>query len=111
MRSTLSDREAHHRVRIDPPSHYSIDECPRATYEDRMIFSRWRSRTAPQAPPKQLARIPDGQVVYAVGDIHGRLDLLQRAADAIARDADTLSSVQPVTIFIGDYIDRGPSSR
>ncbi len=77
-----------------------------------MIFSLWRSRTkSSQARPKPLPRVADGQVVYAIGDIHGRLDLLQRAAAAIARDVDGLPSVEPVTVFIGDYIDRGPSSR
>lgn len=77
-----------------------------------MIFSLWRSRkTSSQGQLKPLPRIPDGQVVYAVGDIHGRLDLLQRAAEAIARDIEGLSAVEPMTVFIGDYIDRGPSSR
>lgn len=77
-----------------------------------MIFSKWLSRAkAPQATPRQPPRVPEGQVVYAIGDIHGRLDLLQRAADAIARDIERLPPVEPVTIFIGDYIDRGPASR
>jgi serine/threonine protein phosphatase 1 len=76
-----------------------------------MFFSKWRSRRAAAlSKPRQLPRVPDGQIIYAIGDIHGRLDLLQRAADAIARDVDGLPSGEPVTIFVGDYIDRGPSS-
>jgi serine/threonine protein phosphatase 1 len=45
--------------------------------------------------------------IYAIGDIHGRFDLLTKALGAIARD-----SAAPVTVvFLGDYIDRGPQSR
>ncbi|HTR83856.1 MAG TPA: metallophosphoesterase [Reyranella sp.] len=56
--------------------------------------------------------VPPGQSVYAVGDVHGRLDLLrdllQRIADDAARHpADTVRSL----IFLGDYIDRGTESR
>jgi serine/threonine protein phosphatase 1 len=45
---------------------------------------------------------------YAVGDLHGRLDLLRLAVDAIAghvRDAPFR------VVFLGDYVDRGPESR
>lgn len=51
-------------------------------------------------------------VVYAVGDIHGRLDLLQGAIDEIERAAAPAKSEVKVTaIFLGDYIDRGPAAR
>lgn len=48
------------------------------------------------------------QVIYAVGDIHGRLDLLNRALAAV----ETHARRRPhKLIFLGDYIDRGPESR
>ena len=53
-----------------------------------------------------------GRLVYAVGDIHGRLDLLQRLTREIA--ADALGSEfdgRPILIFLGDYVDRGPDSK
>ena len=55
--------------------------------------------------------LPQGVRIYAVGDIHGRLDLLN---DLLARINDDISSrpaIRPLSIFLGDYIDRGPSSR
>lgn len=49
--------------------------------------------------------------IYAVGDIHGRADLL---ADTIARIEDDISR-RPIRyvleIYLGDYIDRGPDSK
>jgi serine/threonine protein phosphatase 1 len=53
----------------------------------------------------------EGELVYAIGDIHGRYDLMkallaQIAADAAARAAGR----RPILIFLGDYVDRGPDS-
>ena len=45
---------------------------------------------------------------YAIPDLHGRLDLLDRAVDAVARHADGIAST---IITLGDYVDRGPQSR
>jgi serine/threonine protein phosphatase 1 len=51
-------------------------------------------------------------VVYAVGDIHGRLDLLQGAIQEIERGAKAADDGAEVTaVFLGDYIDRGPAAR
>lgn len=47
--------------------------------------------------------------VYAIGDIHGRLDLLERAVAAIRRDVDA-AGPDALTVTLGDYIDRGPAS-
>ena len=49
------------------------------------------------------------QRIYAIGDIHGRLDLLQRAIEAIRRDVDARGPAA-LTVTLGDYIDRGPDS-
>ncbi|GLK82505.1 metallophosphoesterase family protein [Ancylobacter defluvii] len=54
-------------------------------------------------------RIPDGMRVYAFGDIHGRLDLLERLLEAVERDAAGHADVR--LVFLGDYVDRGPDSR
>jgi serine/threonine protein phosphatase 1 len=48
--------------------------------------------------------------VYVIGDIHGRLDLLDRLIDEIARDAKERGG-SSLTVTLGDYIDRGPDSR
>ena len=46
-------------------------------------------------------------LTYAVGDVHGRLDLLERAFDRMAADAD---GCPHRVIMLGDYVDRGPES-
>jgi serine/threonine protein phosphatase 1 len=57
------------------------------------------------------AKGPDGEVLYAVGDIHGRADLLLKIIDKIETDfASVQYSHRPIIVFLGDYIDRGPSS-
>jgi serine/threonine protein phosphatase 1 len=48
---------------------------------------------------------------YAIGDIHGHLDLLLGAHALIAADrAATVDTAAPV-VHIGDLVDRGPDSR
>jgi serine/threonine protein phosphatase 1 len=47
--------------------------------------------------------------IYAIGDIHGRHDLLQMAEYTIVRDAARLPG-RKLIVALGDYIDRGPSS-
>ena len=49
--------------------------------------------------------------LYVIGDIHGRLDLLDRLIDAIKRDVDEYGGDDCLTVTLGDYIDRGPNSR
>ncbi len=56
-------------------------------------------------------RVPDGMRVYAIGDIHGRLDLLDRLLANIAEDDRTRGDgIETLYIFLGDLIDRGPDS-
>lgn len=55
-------------------------------------------------------RGPRGHRAYAVGDIHGRLDLLDRLLAAIHADLRARPSRKTLLIFVGDLIDRGPSS-
>lgn len=64
----------------------------------------WSTRPAPSVPP--------GQRIYAVGDIHGRLDLLDQMLRMIRLDNDERPPAERCTlIFLGDYIDRGADSR
>lgn len=52
-------------------------------------------------------RVPLGQRVYAIGDIHGRDDLLDRLLRAIRADAASATECECVAVFLGDYVDRG----
>lgn len=60
---------------------------------------RWRAAQAPQ-----------GTRIYAVGDIHGRLDLFGQLIDLIADDDAAREPANTHLILLGDYVDRGPDS-
>jgi Calcineurin-like phosphoesterase len=60
--------------------------------------------------PAETSRVPEGSLVYAVGDIHGRLDLLERLHELIAADALKRQADRTVVVYVGDYVDRGPDS-
>ena len=61
-----------------------------------------------QKPKKP--RFPEGRVGYAIGDIHGRADLLVRMFDRLESEARPPNGRAPIVIFMGDYVDRGPDS-
>jgi serine/threonine protein phosphatase 1 len=54
---------------------------------------------------------PDGVRIYAVGDVHGRADLLQSLLAAIDHDLIRHPARRSIEVFLGDYVDRGPASR
>jgi serine/threonine protein phosphatase 1 len=57
------------------------------------------------------AAAPDGMRLYAIGDVHGRLDCLTRMHEMIAAEIDRDSPEDWRIIHLGDYVDRGPQSR
>lgn len=59
----------------------------------------------------QLPRTPRGYRAYAVGDVHGRIDLLEQLLAAIDEDVRRRPPRKTLLIFLGDLIDRGPDSR
>ena len=58
----------------------------------------------------KLPRLPDGIRIYALGDIHGRSDLLKQMFTVIDADIARSPISRPIEVFLGDYIDRGPDS-
>ncbi|WP_343040080.1 metallophosphoesterase family protein [Parasphingorhabdus halotolerans] len=56
------------------------------------------------------ARIPEGRRVYAIGDIHGRNDLLNILLEKIVQDDADRGDAKSEIIFLGDLVDRGPDS-
>jgi serine/threonine protein phosphatase 1 len=79
----------------------------------------WRSRIfgeesalvdAPEDLPEPKA-LPPGERVYAVGDIHGRADLASRMQELIRVHAARAPPASVTVVWLGDYVDRGPSSR
>ncbi len=57
------------------------------------------------------ACVPDGMRIYAIGDIHGRDDLLENLLREIEDHAASNGSLQNVIVYLGDYVDRGLQSR
>lgn len=57
------------------------------------------------------AAIPTGERVYAVGDIHGRCDLLVQLLDAVFEDDASRGEARTTIVLLGDLVDRGPASR
>jgi len=60
------------------------------------------------SPP---ASVPMGRRVYAIGDVHGRLDLLDQLLAQIEEDMRELQPAKVSVVLLGDMIDRGPNSK
>ena len=73
------------------------------------FVKRWLEGPASGAAPRET-RVEDGERVYCIGDVHGRVDLLQELHGMIARDADAYQG-QRTLVYLGDLIDRGMRSR
>jgi len=54
---------------------------------------------------------PAGTRVYAIGDIHGRLDLLREIRGLVGQDLARSPPARAVVVYLGDYVDRGPASK
>lgn len=67
--------------------------------------------SAPLSAENWTAAVPDGERIYAVGDLHGRLDLLEEMLGLIKADAAGASLDKLWLVYLGDYVDRGPDVR
>lgn len=71
------------------------------------MFKPLFRKPAPVAPAPS---VPDDVRVYAIGDVHGRIDLLDDLLERIADDHAARRPKRPVLILLGDLVDRGPES-
>jgi serine/threonine protein phosphatase 1 len=84
----------------------------------RQLFSAREATKAAAAPVGTPAgtplpsppRVPPGQRVYALGDIHGRADLFAALIEAIEADDARRRAAATTIVLLGDLIDRGPDS-
>jgi serine/threonine protein phosphatase 1 len=60
--------------------------------------------------PSDAPSGPRDRRAYVVGDIHGRLDLLDELLGKIRADMEQRGPRETLLVFVGDLIDRGPSS-
>src|ERR1700687_1428659 len=68
-------------------------------------------RRSPKRTKTGSARVPAATRVYAVGDVHGRVDLLERTLSRIDRHRGAYPTSRAIEVMLGDYIDRGPQAR
>ena len=98
--------------KLRPASH---SKARRLSDEDNYFVPDAIPNSGP-TEPQQIAGasggdpLEEGQRIYAIGDIHGRADLLANLLDLIDKDAETYIGKKSI-VFLGDYIDRGFQSR
>lgn len=80
----------------------------------RKLSGIFRPSTSKAKPTVQniIGQAPTGMRVYAIGDIHGRADLLQRMYSTIIEDAASAApGTRIAVVLLGDLVDRGMQSR
>jgi serine/threonine protein phosphatase 1 len=85
------------------------DQSPITPHNPTMLSNlakKFRKPPKPHVTPF----VPNNQRIYAVGDIHGRADLLEQLHEKITADASDFNGKKTV-VYLGDYIDRGEQSR
>jgi serine/threonine protein phosphatase 1 len=70
------------------------------------MFSFLRSRQNRSRSPQG----PAGCRAYAIGDVHGRLDLLLPLLQQVEEDSASRPDARTLVVFLGDLVDRGPDS-
>lgn len=90
-----------------------IDLSPAAGSHNRIIapimLERLRQYFSPAPAPPQPA-VPEGSRYYAIGDIHGRLDLFAAMIGAIEGEIADAPALDHRIVLLGDLVDRGPES-
>lgn len=70
----------------------------------------WKRKSKPVPAAGNSFAVPQGQRVYAIGDIHGRDDLFAELIDLVRADNAARGPAQVTLILLGDLVDRGPNS-
>ena len=63
-----------------------------------------------RSPVAHVPSGPRGHRAYVVGDVHGRLDLLERMLAMVEADFAQRPARRATLVFVGDLIDRGADS-
>ena len=78
---------------------------------DRVFCRVWRGFAAFFRRETLIPATSPGTRIYAIGDIHGRLDLLQQLLRQLEADVGSRGARSTRIVLLGDLIDRGPHSR
>jgi serine/threonine protein phosphatase 1 len=76
----------------------------------RAVIQTLRRLLSRETADEQLPAVPHGERVYAIGDVHGRLDLLKALRDVIEREIAAAPRLMCTVVLLGDLVDRGPDS-
>jgi serine/threonine protein phosphatase 1 len=74
------------------------------------MLQRWFGRQAEANSTAPTARGPAGKRCYVIGDVHGRLDLLENLLNQIEAHTAQAPPAETIVVLLGDLIDRGPDS-
>lgn len=74
-----------------------------------MVFKKFFARAVDPEP--QVFALPEGERVYAIGDIHGRRDCLDELIGMIDADDAARGRADTTLVLLGDLVDRGADSR
>ncbi|MCY1669466.1 metallophosphoesterase family protein [Novosphingobium sp. SL115] len=74
------------------------------------MLQKLRALFATDTQQISLPSVPHGERVYAIGDVHGRRDLLCSLVQKIELDDAARGAARTTIVFLGDLIDRGPDS-
>ena len=74
------------------------------------VFSKLFRRMSANIASSRSFAGPKGKRLYAIGDVHGRLDLVDNMLGRIEDDISDRPVETAAVVFLGDLIDRGPES-
>lgn len=83
----------------------------RATRTPKPAAASTAPRPAARTARAKSGETPGPQRAYAIGDVHGHLDLLRAAHALIAADRARTGDMLSPVVHLGDLVDRGPESR
>lgn len=85
-------------------------QSPGVPERKKMILRLLKKRLDTAAEPRTPA-VSEGDRIYAIGDVHGRFDLLSAMFQRIYEDAEARRDGRKVRlVLLGDYVDRGDDS-
>lgn len=76
----------------------------------RLFKKKSGGKGAAAITPAERPSGPPNARAYAIGDVHGRLDLLRALVDQIMVDRREHPCERDYIVFLGDLVDRGPDS-